>query len=174
MYYYCTVSEAICNTKVLFIFFFNCIGLPNITTLNCNSQLTDGTCVINAKRGQSVTLCIGQSQIPLTIPQGKHVIGVDKSYWSKVLLNPLRFDLGFPIYRCRNGYCEEWTNNPNVNYSNFFNVSEFCLTVNDIGAAVSNYYYNLRVYFDARGAIQLPSKGEAFFVEYYEGNTHTA
>ena len=122
-----------------------------------------------------MTLCIGQSQIPLTIPQGKHVIGVDKSYWSEVFFK--QSDIGFPLYKCGNGYCEEWANNPHVNYSNFLNVSEFCLTVNDIGPGVSNYlisnYYKLRVYFDAKGAIQLPSKGETFFVEYYEGNTHT-
>ena len=162
-----------CNTQFTsFFLMINCIGLLNITTLNCTSKLNDGTCVTSAQRGQPVTLCIGQFTTPSTIPQGNHqnVIGVDKSYWSIS---------HFPLYKCQNGYCEEWPNNSLVNYSNFLNVSDSCLTVNNIGEGLgtavvvgsATLLYGLRVYFDASGAIQLPSRIEKFSVEPYKGNT---
>ena len=156
-----------------FFLIFNCIGLLNFTTLNCISKLNDGTCVINAQRGQPVTLCIGRFTIPSTIPQGKHVIGINESYWSVLYSNPpVRT---YPLYRCENGYCEEWPNNYYVNYSNFLNVTDSCLTVNtvnNIGAGVTDTHYKLRVYFDARGAIQLLSRDKKFSVPYYKGNSH--
>ena len=155
-----------------FFLIFNCIGLLNITSLNCISKLTDGTCVINTQRGQPVTLCISQFTTPSTIPQGKHVIGVDESYWSVVYVGPLV--LSFPIYKCKNGYCEETLNNSLPFYNYFSNVSNSCLTISiEEKITIYELYYELIVSYNTIGAIQLPSRGEKFYVAYYEGNTHT-
>ena len=154
----------------LFFLIFNCIGLLNFTTLNCISKLNDGTCVINTQRGQPVTLCISQFTTPSTIPQGKHVIGVDESYWFKVYFKAL----STPIYRCKNGYCEETLNNSIPLYNYFSNVSDYCLTISiEVGITIYGSHYELIVSYNTIGAIQLPSRGEKFYVGYYEGNTHT-
>ena len=156
------------NTLLFTPFFLNCIGLLNITALNCTSKLNDGTCVITAKRGQPVTFCIGQSTTPSTIPQGKHAISFNESYWSVVSLKPLVFSI--PIYRCKNGYCEKTSHISILIYIYFSKVSDSCLTVSiEGGVTIFDLLYELIVNYNTVGAIHLPPRGEKFYVAYYEG-----
>ena len=118
-------------------------GLINFTPLNCNS-MSYGVCVKHMNRGQPVTLCTSHTTTPSTIPQGKHVISVSKSYWQ--LYVPGR--VSSPVlYNCSNGSCEQ--TNSVMNNSQYSDITASCLTINN----VQEYgQYILTVHFDVDDA----------------------
>ena len=121
------------------IFTLQFAGLINFTPLNCN-LMSNGVCVKHVNRGEPVTLCTSHTTTPSTIPQGKHVISVSKSYWQ--LYVPGRVSIPV-LYNCSNGSCEQTysvTNN-----SQYSDVTASCLTINNVQ---ENSQYILAVHFN--------------------------
>ena len=112
--------------------------------------MSHGVCVKHVNRGQPVTLCTSHTTTPSTIPQGKHVISVSKSYWQ--LYVPGRVSSPSILYNCSNGSCEQ-TNSVMNNSQLYSNVTASCLTINN----VQEYgQYILAVHFnvdDARAKV---------------------
>ena len=79
-----------------------------------------------------MTLCTSHTTTPSTIPQGKHVISVSTSTWW--VYNP---DLT-QLYACLKGSCTE-VNSPDVNYTQYSNVSDSCITINNLQEKEERY-----------------------------------
>ena len=87
-----------------------------------------------SKEDKPVTLCTSHTTTPSTIPKGKHVISVSRSTWW-VYSNPLLISL----YTCLRESCTE-LNSPGVNYTQYSNVSDFCLTINNLQKNEERYF----------------------------------
>ena len=98
--------------------------------------MSNGICVKHVKRGQPVTLCTSQTTTPSTIPKGKHVISVSISTWW-VYKN---FHL-IPLYTCSRESCTE-VNSPgvNMNYTQYSNVSDSCLNIDNLQENEERYF----------------------------------
>ena len=88
----------------------------------------------HVKRGQPVTFCTGQTTTPSTIPQGKHVISVSIStWWVYKNLHLIH------LYTCSRESCTE-VNSSGVNYTQYSNVSDSCLTIGNLQKNEERYF----------------------------------
>ena len=117
------------NNHILFYY----PGDLHITPLNCNST-SDGVCIKHVKRGQPLTLCTSHTTTPSTIPQEKHIISVSSSTWW-VYKNPHLIQ----IYSCLRESCTEVISS-DVNHTRYSNVSDFCITINNLQEKEERYF----------------------------------
>ena len=106
--------------------------------VNCNS-ISNGSCVKQVKKGQSVTLCTRHTTTPSTIPRGKHVISVSNSSWLVIHEGVLK-----PLYTCSSSSCKPLSNSSDVNYTRYSTATANCLTVSDVQ---EEEVYVLKVHF---------------------------
>ena len=85
------------------------------------------------------TICTSYTTIPLTIPQGKHVITVSYSLWS---FKELRVFVDLFTCSSAHNFCVPRSDLAEYNF--FSNVTESCLTVN---YAPSDLHFKFTVYF---------------------------
>ena len=97
---------------------------------NCRAISDDYFCMMYVKRGQSVTLCTSFISVPSTIPQGKHAFSVSKSQWL-IYKNTQSGPIPIPLYNCSRESCTQG-NSPNVNYTHYSNVTDSCLTIDNL------------------------------------------
>ena len=86
-----------------------------------------------------MTLCTTITTTPTVIPEGKHYVSYHESIWFTT--NSRTFNTGYQIvYRCLNGSCQPWVNSTYVNYTDYSDVSDSCLTVNNVSEKEESYF----------------------------------
>ena len=121
--------------------------LINIAPLNCNS-MSQGACVINIKREQPVTLCTTIPTAPSVIPPGKHIVRLHESHWltysSPANGTGLFTTPAICLYKCLNGSCHPCTTSKNVNFTNYSDVNDSCLTIKYVAEKEMRHYFFLQ------------------------------
>ena len=120
--------------------------LTKIAPLNCNS-MSRGACVINVKREQPVTLCTTITTTPSVIPPGKHVVRLHGSIWFKYISPANRTGLLTPIiclYECLNGSCHPCSTSERVNFTNYSDVNNSCITIKYVAEREMSHYFYLQ------------------------------